>query len=345
MNIDTEALAEIAASIKVRRRLRAEQEQLKLIQAARQIDIYNTIAAATNTYRTEHPEATWADAADAGGRFLTEVKQATRSGATTLPMREAPAPVKPIPTSANVWRLEERTLAVLQNFAEINPSVVIKPGNVIRSINPGTARVVAKAVVPQVFDRNFSIYQILPFLGSLKRFDDPVLIFDDADVNGITIREGDGRDGGTIRYPLADPGKIAFPSDKEPRFDVNTAFDIPRAALIETLAFAKLLSLRLFVVAGDGTTVTLSAEDIKEESHRSRMVIGKTAATYKIMLLVANVEKLAKTDYHVDVGFRGMGETLEGIARFTAVDAETTYWVAVEAESKPVEAAEPGAQG
>jgi hypothetical protein len=65
------------------------------------------------------------------------------------------------------------------------------------------------------------------------------------------------------------------------------------------------------------------------------MVIGATTQKFKVVFKVTNVKLMMPTDYHVAVGFQIMAGTVQGIARFVAVDGKTTYWVAVEEDCEP----------
>jgi hypothetical protein len=213
-----------------------------------------------------------------------------------------------------IIKITERTKTVLAGFGRINPSILVRPGSTLRTINPGTARVVAKAVVDQVFDRTFGIYQIPQFLKALARFPDPVLVFDD---EVVAIRDGSGV-ADVIRIPLAQPGKITTPSDQEPRFEVDTTFNLSGAELAWTLKAAQVLSNKHIVITGDEGKVVLWAMDARdpEKHHRTKSVIGNTDRDFRVVLLAANAEKLIPGDYRVEIGYRGNASVIEGIARF-----------------------------
>jgi hypothetical protein len=232
-----------------------------------------------------------------------------------------------------IIKITERTKTVLAGFGRINPSILVRPGSTLRTINPGTARVVAKAVVDQVFDRTFGIYQIPQFLKALARFPDPVLVFDD---EVVAIRDGSGV-ADVIRIPLAQPGKITTPSDQEPRFEVDTTFNLSGAELAWTLKAAQVLSNKHIVITGDEGKVVLWAMDARdpEKHHRTKSVIGNTDRDFRVVLLAANAEKLIPGDYRVEIGYRGNASVIEGIARFSAADAGLVYWMPAEAGSEP----------
>ena len=55
--------------------------------------------------------------------------------------------------------LDQRTLAILKNFATINPSIQFKVGSALATISPQKT-VMARAKVDQEFERSFAIYDL-----------------------------------------------------------------------------------------------------------------------------------------------------------------------------------------
>ena len=74
--------------------------------------------------------------------------------------------------------LSEQTINVLKNFAQINPSIQFKPGEVMTTVSPQKT-VMAKATVEETFPSGGAIYDLNRFLGVLSLFDEPELIFND----------------------------------------------------------------------------------------------------------------------------------------------------------------------
>ena len=55
--------------------------------------------------------------------------------------------------------LQEQTLNVLKNFSDINPNLIIKEGNTIRTISEAK-NVVATAIVDNEFPQTMGIYDL-----------------------------------------------------------------------------------------------------------------------------------------------------------------------------------------
>ena len=76
-------------------------------------------------------------------------------------------------------KLSKKTLAILKNFATINQSIVVKPGNKLETIS-NVKDVFAKVEVEETFENNFAIYDLNEFLGVVSLFEDPDFEFSNA---------------------------------------------------------------------------------------------------------------------------------------------------------------------
>lgn len=111
--------------------------------------------------------------------------------------------------------LSQETKIILNNFSKINPSMYFMEGNVLRTMSL-TQTVVGRAVVPNIFPREFGIYDLSRFLNALSLFKEPDIDFKD---DHLVISEGSTK----IKYVYAGKNMvyspfehdIVFPSDKE----------------------------------------------------------------------------------------------------------------------------------
>ena len=78
-------------------------------------------------------------------------------------------------------KLDAKTLAVLKNYSQINPSILFKEGNVLTTISPSRT-VLSKAKVPNTFDRRCAIYELTKLLGGISIAEDPEISFDESAV-------------------------------------------------------------------------------------------------------------------------------------------------------------------
>ena len=137
-------------------------------------------------------------------------------------------------------KLSKRTQAILKNFAGINQSIVIKPGNNLETIS-NVKDIFAKAVIEETFDQTVSIYDVNEFLGVVSLFEDPELEFGD---KSVTITQGKMKQ----TYYYADPTVITQPPENGvtlPSVEVNAKLSreqlqsiIKAASLNDSLAMS-----------------------------------------------------------------------------------------------------------
>lgn len=224
-------------------------------------------------------------------------------------------------------KLSEQTLNVLKNFCDINTGLVIKPGNVLRTISTNKA-ILAEAVVLENFPKEVGIYNLNKLLDVLALQENPELDFQEQYIS--MIGRG-GRAKTRIRY--SEPKLILTPPNKAihvPSFDETLTITEEDLNWIEKVG--SILNCPYIVFENIGGEIFVSAADVKGEVvDDSSLSLGKTNNTtsYKYVLKVENM-KLLKGTYEVKISNRGL-------ANFVNSGANVTYWVAVERNTSQVE--------
>ena len=95
-------------------------------------------------------------------------------------------------------KISKKTLEVLKNFATINSNLLVKPGNIISTISP-VKNVLSEMVVEETFDKEFGIWDMNKFLGTVSLFNDPEFDFND---KSVTIS---GSNGSSVVYYYCEP--------------------------------------------------------------------------------------------------------------------------------------------
>jgi hypothetical protein len=216
-------------------------------------------------------------------------------------------------------KLDQRTLQVLKNFSGINPSILFRPGNVVKTVTP-TKTILAKATLEQEFSNTFAIYDLNRFLSVLSLFDDPDLEMGE---NSVVIRSGRKK----VNYVYADQNTIVAPKEgKEinfPSSDIN--FELTNEAYSDVTKALGVLRQPEIAVVGDGNTITLQTVNSKDPTSDVYSVeVGETDKTFNCIFKAENLRLLPDT-YQVDIASAG-------ISRFKSNDVE--YFIAVEANSK-----------
>lgn len=110
-------------------------------------------------------------------------------------------------TEGNKMKISPETQTILKNFATIHKSILITPGNVLRT---RTASVFAEARVVEEFPLEKGIFELSNLLSALGLFTDPELEFTD---NFLSISDSDGSS--EAEYAYAGNGMVTLPHPKK----------------------------------------------------------------------------------------------------------------------------------
>lgn len=214
-------------------------------------------------------------------------------------------------------QLSAKSVNVLKNFSTINPSIVLKPGNVISTISPNKT-IVARATVPDEFQGVYGIYLLNRFISTLSLFENPELEFGS---ESVTIRS----DNRSTVYHYSDPSVIMVAPEKELKLpSVDVEFNLTNKSLQAVTKALGILGLPEIAVVGDGETVSLQAIDSKAGSADTYSInVGETDLVFRAIFRAENM-RMMDGDYAVKISSKG-------ISQFIGLEA--TYWIAIEATS------------
>ena len=220
-------------------------------------------------------------------------------------------------------KISTNTINVLKNFAKINPSIIVSEGNMLKTISTNKT-IMANAKVDTEFSQRFAIYNLDRFISTLSLFVDPELSFKD---NYVDITDSNKK----TRYVYADEATVTKPPGKEIKLPtVDVSFRLLNDNLKDTEKAAGILGLPEIVIDGDGTNVTIQANDTKNPSSDMHSIqIGNTDQTFKAVFKFENI-KIIPGDYDVSISSKGISK-FEGvnfpfdINYFIAVEASSTY--------------------
>lgn len=215
-------------------------------------------------------------------------------------------------------KLSENCLNVLKNFSTINPSILVKSGNVIKTISPQRT-IFARAELDEVFPSDFAIYELSKFLGALTLFDDPeVSFFDDH----LKISHNKN----SIRYTYADPSMIVTPPDKDINLPgVDVSFELTSEDLARLQKALSILRVPEMSVSGEDGTIYMKAINNKNPSSDSfSIAVGVTDKAFNMIFKAENL-KIMNRNYNVNISSKGISEFKSD---------NLTYWIATESQSK-----------
>lgn len=122
-------------------------------------------------------------------------------------------------------QLNETTLAVLKNFATIQPNIVLSEGAVVKTIAEAK-NVMAVANLDQSFDKSVGIYNLDEFLAVLGLVDAPELAFGD---DFVTVADSTGRS--SIKYFYSDASILTSPAKDIPMPEAEVTFTLDAGTL------------------------------------------------------------------------------------------------------------------
>ncbi len=216
-------------------------------------------------------------------------------------------------------KLNEQTLTVLKNFATINPSVVFKPGNELRTISPQKT-VMAVATIPDSFESNACIYDMSRFLSMYSLYENPQIDFQE---KFCYISEGKRK----TKYVFADISMVIVPPEKEikiPSEDVSVS--VEWNDLQSVIKAASVLNLPEIAFIGEEGTCYLRAVDSANPTADSYGIeLGETKDTFQLIIKTENL-KLLPQNYKVTLCSKGISKFEgAGVKYFIAIESKSTY--------------------
>jgi hypothetical protein len=215
-------------------------------------------------------------------------------------------------------KLSERTLEILKNFAGYEKSILIEPGNIIRSLTQ-SGNVICHAKIAEEFDREVCIAELNRFLGTMSLFNEPDLQFED---KFMVLREGSSKC--TYRYanraaiqpaPYTDIDKMLKIGEPDIKFTITST---QLSTLLRASSVLELPEIRLTAKNGTLSVAAVNKKD-KDSSNVHEIIIGETDQE-KEMFLDANNLRFLPVDYEVHIH--------EFIAVFRGGDGDIAYYVA-----------------
>lgn len=196
-------------------------------------------------------------------------------------------------------KITEQTIAILKNFASLNPSIQFRAGNVIKTKMPSN-NLMASATIDERVPEDFAILDLPRFIGTLALFKDPTLEFTGDNAAKIT----DGRN--SVRYSFSLPALIEknVVSDYDRKFPLPKTiheFDLSWEDLQKVIKAATVLAVGdITVVAKNGELSLVAQNTAVQSSDNYVLSLGdcdvEFSANFKLETL-----KFIPDNYHVTI--------------------------------------------
>jgi hypothetical protein len=212
-------------------------------------------------------------------------------------------------------KLSNDTLAILENFSAINPTILVRRGKQLRTISSSKS-VFAVADVEEEFEQQFAIFDLRKFIGCLSLFKEPELEFHD---NYLDISEEDQQ----LSYYFADQESISTVAPEKtitlPSEDVK--FTLKSKDFQKITKAMSVAGLSNIAVVGDGKNLMLKALDPEGKTNDAfTITLGSSKTKFKAVFRAENL-KIINGDYDVVI-------CSKGIASFTG--EKVKYFIATE---------------
>ena len=220
-------------------------------------------------------------------------------------------------------KLSKHTLNMLKNFSDINMSIEIKKGSVLRTVSV-QKNILAQAELEDEFPKDFAIYELNRFLGAVSLFDDPELEFNAKSVNiGTTKHSAD--------YVYCDPSMIVTPPENNINFpDPEVKFTLTQDSLSQVMRASNVLGTPEIAIEGGphpNDSIRIKALDVNNDSTDTFQVVldEKSGHTFRFVFKTENM-KMVSGNYDVEISSKG-------ISHFSLQGQKLQYWIATESTS------------
>tara|TARA_B100000035_G_scaffold283434_1_gene265630 strand:+ start:246 stop:923 length:678 start_codon:yes stop_codon:yes gene_type:complete len=220
--------------------------------------------------------------------------------------------------------LQEQTLNVLKNFSDINPNLIIKEGNTIKTISEAK-NVIATAIVDNEFPQTMGIYDLKEFIGVLSLVDQPNLKFAE---ESVTVSDQSGRS--KVRYFFSPEETLTTPKKDVVFPEADVSFTLESNTLNRLRSAASTLGhSEVSITPGDGV-LTLSVLDEGNATSNTYSIdvpyTTKPDQDFKFVVKISNL-KILPGNYEVNISSKMISE-------FKNTDTNVRYYIALEKSSK-----------
>ena len=212
---------------------------------------------------------------------------------------------------------------MLKNFSDINMSIEIKEGNILRTVSV-QKNILAQAEIEDSFPQDFAIYELNRFLGAVSLFDDPEFQFNGKSANIGTTKH-------SVDYVYCDPSMIVTPPENNITFpDPEVKFTLSQDALSQIMKASNVLGTPEIAIEGGphpNDVIRLKALDVSNDSTDTFKVVldEKSGDKFRFVFKTENM-KMIPGNYDVEISSKG-------ISHFSLQGAILQYWIATESTS------------
>ena len=220
--------------------------------------------------------------------------------------------------------ISEETLDVLKNFASINPNIVIKPGQQLKTISEAK-NIMASAEIVEDFPQEFGIYDLNEFLSAINLVSPASLSFDD---KSTTISNGSA----SCKYYFSESDILTTPQKDITMPECEFGVSIEQNVLDQLRKAAAVLGHTELDLTGENGVISATVLDEKDPTANIFSIVldreNECKNDFNFVINIANL-KLLPGDYYVSISSKL-------ISNWTNVSrtAPVNYFIALEKTSE-----------
>ena len=219
-------------------------------------------------------------------------------------------------------QISKQTLDILDNFSEINSSILIKPGNKLETISE-MKNILAIANVTENFSSEFGIYDLTEFLNLVTSdiFQNGKFDFDE---KYLTLVNGKA----TSKYFYAAAINITSPAKTITMPDAEIKFEFKEEDLSSVKDMAAILHKQDIAIRSLNGNIVISVLEKKDDTSSTfDLVLGDNNNSGEFcMYFKEEYLKILKGNYDVEI-------SSQSISHFKHQDLDLEYWIALEPDS------------
>lgn len=196
----------------------------------------------------------------------------------------------------NSFKLSPRTKMILKNFSRINPRLLFRPGQELRTISPN-ADLIAVAKITETIPAKFGIYGVADLLKTISKVGGEPVLTPHEDY--LEIKRTPSR----IRYPTA-PNMIKAPPEDFEIELVITRFELPNVELQHVIKVLSISKHPEVLFTRENNVLTLESMDpwnINLDLYSSELSNNDKGLNFKARLKIEKLMALFPTDYMVSI--------------------------------------------
>lgn len=216
------------------------------------------------------------------------------------------------------------TLSVLRNFSSINPNVVLKPGQEVKTISEAK-NILAVADITEDFPTEMGIYDLNEFLSVVNLVNDPQLSFGD---NHVDVVGGNSK----VKYFFSDSSILTTPQKDITMPDCEVTVSFTDDILSQIRKAASALGHSEMSISATDEGVNIKVFDSKDSSANIYNIQLANDAGYKEgqfeFVININNLKLLDGDYEVNISSKLISEwknTTKPVRYYIALEKNSNY--------------------